>query len=341
MSPEFRDDPYTLDFLKKYISIHQIKFQNLAGDASARRYVRIYNAIDSYILMIFPTSEQKMGSNFLEIQNEFLKHHVLVPEILGFDMNLGYILLQDLGDLTLERRFYENQEFTQTLPYYFKALDEILKIHHLKIDKTSKAPFFHMAFDTEKLLWELNYMKKNLLQDFFSLEMTDEFKTNLDKDFMQICELLSQLPQVVCHRDYHSRNIMLHRDQTYIIDFQDARLGPCQYDLVSLLRDSYVDLTSEQEDLLLKYYFDKIPESVTLGWETFLANYKVQILQRTLKACGSFSSFYNQKKDTRYIKHIQPTLLKTKKILFELDGFETIKLLFNEFRIEAIESVKL
>ncbi len=341
MCPELRDNPSTLDFLKKHISINQIKFQNLAGDASARRYIRIYNPTGSYILMIFPLSEQKMATNFLEIQAELLKHDSLVPQILGFDFNQGYILLEDLGDLTLERRFYENQNFSKTAPYYFKALDEIIKIHKIKIDKSSKAPFFHIEFDTEKLLWELNYMKKNLLQDFFNLEMPTEFKVSLETELKTICDHLSHLPQVVCHRDYHSRNIMLHRDQTYVIDFQDARLGPCQYDLVSLLRDSYVDLTNDQEEELLKYYFDQMADSITLDWDTFIKNYKIQILQRTLKACGSFSSFYNQKQDTRYLKHIQPTLLKTKKILFDLPGYNVLKTLFNEFKIETIESVKL
>jgi N-acetylmuramate 1-kinase len=264
-----------------------------------------------------------------------------VPTVLGYDMSLGYILLEDLGDLTLERRFFENQDFAQTLPYYYKSIDEILKIHQIQIDKTNKTPFFHIEFDTEKLLWELNYMKKNLLEDFFNLEMTEEFKSDLESNFTKICNHLSHLPQVVCHRDYHSRNIMLHKDQTYVIDFQDARLGPCQYDLVSLLRDSYVDLTLEQENLLLKYYFDKMPKEITQDWDTFIENYKLQILQRTLKACGSFSSFYNQKKDTRYIKHIQPTLIKTKKILSELKGNDALKILFSEYHIEAIESVKL
>lgn len=341
MCPELRDNPTTLDFLKKHISVNQIKFQNLAGDASARRYIRIYNLTGSYILMIFPLSEQKMGTNFLEIQSELQKFGCYVPQVLGHDFNQGYILLEDLGDLTLERRFYENQNFSKTAPYYYKSLDEIIKIHKIKIDKTSKAPFFHIEFDTEKLLWELNYMKKNLLQDFFNLEMTPDFITQLETEFKSICDHLSHLPQVVCHRDYHSRNIMLHRDQTYVIDFQDARLGPCQYDLVSLLRDSYVDLTYEQENELLKYYFDQVSNEITLDWESFIRNYKIQILQRTLKACGSFSSFYNQKKDTRYLKHIQPTLLKTKKILFDLQGYDVLKTLFNEFKIETIESVKL
>lgn len=341
MCPELREDPTTANFLKRHISIDEVQFQNLAGDASARRYARIYNSQNSYVLMIFPKNEQKMGSNFLEIQSALAKQNCLVPQVLGFDMEMGYILLEDLGDLTLERRFYENQEFSKTLPYYYKAIDEIIKIHTLGIDTSLPTPYFHVAFDTEKLLWELNYMKKNLLQDYFKLEMTPEFIDGLDADFLKICNHLSQLPRVVCHRDYHSRNIMLHKDQTYVIDFQDARLGPCQYDLVSLLRDSYVDIDAENEELLLKYYFNKMSDSITLDWETFIANYEIQILQRALKACGSFSSFYNQKQDTRYLKHIQPTLIKVKKVLSHIAGFEHLKFLFEDYHIEAIESVKL
>lgn len=340
MCPELREDPSAANFLKKYISIEGVQFQNLAGDASARKYARIYNSEHSYVLMIFPKTEQKMGTNFLEIQKSLSHHKCLVPKVLGYDLAMGYILLEDLGDLTLERRFYENQDFSKTLPYYYKAIDEIIKIHSIPIDKSSSTPFFHIEFDTEKLLWELNYMKKNLLMEYFKLEMTEDFLKGLEEDFLKICSHLSQLPQIVCHRDYHSRNIMLHKDQTYVIDFQDARLGPCQYDLVSLLRDSYVDITSENEELLLKYYFNKMPDLITKDWDSFIANYKIQILQRTLKACGSFSSFYNQKQDTRYLKHIQPTLIKVNQILNEMDDYEFLKILFNEYHIDSIESIK-
>lgn len=341
MCPEHLNDTSTFDFLKKHISINEIKLQNLAGDASARRYVRIYNALDSYILMIFPIDEQLMAKNFIDIQDALLKNKCYVPKILGYDLNQGYLLLEDLGDLTLERRFYETQDMTLTLPYYYKSIDEILKVHNIKINKESKTPFFHIEFDSAKLLWELNYMKKNLLEDFFNLELTEDFSKNLASDFNSICRHLSSLPQVVCHRDYHSRNIMIHRDQTFIIDFQDARLGPCQYDLVSLIRDSYVDLSNEIEEKLLKYYFEKMPGTIVQDWDQFIMNYKIQILQRTLKACGSFSSFYNKNKDTRYLKHIQPTLLKTRKILNSLEGYKYLKMLFSEFNIQNIQSVKL
>ena len=70
---------------------------------------------------------------------------------------------------------------------------------------------------------------------------------------MIVRELAAE-PRVLCHRDYHSRNLMLHDEQLYIIDFQDARMGPDTYDLVSLLRDSYVDLPEQTVDELIAYF---------------------------------------------------------------------------------------
>ena len=69
-----------------------------------------------------------------------------------------------------------------------------------------------------------------------------------------LVEKLAAEPRVLCHRDYHSRNLMLHDGQLYIIDFQDARMGPDTYDLVSLLRDSYVDLPEQTVDELIAYF---------------------------------------------------------------------------------------
>ena len=69
-----------------------------------------------------------------------------------------------------------------------------------------------------------------------------------------IADELASEPRVLCHRDYHSRNLMLHGGTLHIIDFQDARMGPDTYDLVSLLRDSYVDLTDVELDELIAYF---------------------------------------------------------------------------------------
>lgn len=336
MCPELRDNPSTIDFLNRHISLQDLKFQALAGDASSRRYVRIYNTHSSHILMIFPVKEKTMGENFLQIRELFETHEVHVPQLIGHDFSLGYILIEDLGDLTLERRFWENQDRLKALPFYIKSINELIKVHHIPIDKGSSYPCFHVEFDTEKLLWEMNYMRKNLLQQFFQLNMSESFEKRLVSDFNSICSHLSALPQVVCHRDYHSRNIMLHKNETFVIDFQDARLGPKQYDLVSLLRDSYVSLPSEIEMELLKFYYDRTSDLYPESWEEFYHNYKIQILQRTLKACGSFSSFYNAKQDTRYLKYIQPTLKNVEALLKTLDGFEALKELFSSYNISEL-----
>ena len=76
----------------------------------------------------------------------------------------------------------------------------------------------------------------------------------LRREFAILIEALASEPRVLCHRDYHSRNLMLHDEQLYIIDFQDARMGPDTYDLVSLLRDSYVDLPEQTVDELIAYF---------------------------------------------------------------------------------------
>lgn len=290
--------------------------------------------------MIYPTTDTKMANDFMSIQSGLRHAKALVPEILGEDLTLGYMLIEDLGDLTLERRFFNSQKFDKTRAFYYKAIDEIIKIHSIEIDKEQPTPYFHVEFDTAKLLWELNYMKRNLLQDFFKLEMSPGFLKDLDQDFKSLCNHLSNLPQVVCHRDYHSRNIMIHKNQTYVIDFQDARLGPCQYDLVSLYRDSYVDLSDEIEAELLEYYFENMNEKITLDWDSFKKNYQLQALQRPLKACGSFSSFYNQKQDQRYLKYIQPTLERTNALMKHVEGFPALKLLFTEFKLHTLDTEK-
>ena len=111
---------------------------------------------------------------------------------------------------------------------------------------------------------------------------------------------------------------MLKRGQARIIDFQDARLGPVQYDLVSLLKDSYVSLSSELSANLLDYYLQKRSELEKplslprLNLEEFMEVFELQSIQRCFKACGSFASFYNNRGDTRYLKYINRTLQTVK-----------------------------
>src|SRR5260370_27802264 len=99
-----------------------------------------------------------------------------------------------------------------------------------------------MAFEVEKLTWEREFFTKHFLEAYRGVTLADDQRAALREEFGVIVRELASEPAVLCHRDYHSRNLMLHESHLYIIDFQDARMGPDTSDLVSLLRASYVDL---------------------------------------------------------------------------------------------------
>src|SRR5678810_813519 len=113
---------------------------------------------------------------------------------------------------------------------------------------------YSIAFDVEKLSWELQFFVKHFLEAYRGASLTASEREALNVELLRIAEELAAEPRVFCHRDYHSRNLMLHDSQLYIIDFQDARMGPDTYDLVSLLRDSYVDLPPQTVGELMAYF---------------------------------------------------------------------------------------
>ena len=108
----------------------------------------------------------------------------------------------------------------------------------------------------------------------------------------------------MCHRDYHSRNLMLHGGRLYIIDFQDARMGPDTYDLVSLLRDSYVDFTDVEVDDLIAYFL----ALRKLDGADFRRRFDLMSLQRNLKALGTFGFQTTSRRNPVYIQYIPRTL---------------------------------
>jgi aminoglycoside/choline kinase family phosphotransferase len=283
----------------------------LAGDASTRRYYRIVSDSASWALMSWEPFANEKDYPFLNVLHHFKESGILVPQVFAVDGTKGLVLLEDLGDLTLERKFWENQDQSQSLPFYKKSVDQLVKIHTAAtLPKNPKPVCQQVEFNFDKFLWELNYTKTHLLEGLCQLKLSPQTEAALEKAFTVLADSLASEPKVVCHRDYHSRNVMLKLGRTYVIDFQDARLGPRQYDLVSLLYDSYVDLGEEMKSLLLDHYISQLPESERKSCETqqFSDVFNLQLVQRCFKACGSFASFYQTRKDTRYLKYVTPTL---------------------------------
>lgn len=294
----------------------EIHVAQLAGDASARRYYRVTSDDRSLVLMSWEPFHAD-DYPFLSVHRHFKAAQVQVPEVVAISESEGLILLEDLGDLTLERKFWENQNSAAVVPFYEKAIDELIKINFAtaRVDVSSTAS--RTQFDTEKFLWEFNYSKEHFLEKLGELKLSPELADSLKAIFVAISQRLHELPKWITHRDYHSRNLMIKTERMRVIDFQDARGGPLQYDLVSLLRDSYVTLGDDFVSSLLKTYLSRAEPYLPKDFSTehFYLMFELQSVQRCFKACGSFASFWNTRQDTRYLKYISPTLKRVLKAL--------------------------
>lgn len=302
-------EKYIQDFLQNFFKTHALKVYSLAGDASNRRYYRIIHEHESFVLMQWEPFDPKKYP-FLSVLDHFKRHHVNVPQVLAIAPCDGLVLLEDLGDLTLERKFWESQHPESTILFYKMAVDELIKIHFKATQDKSDCMAFSVQFDKAKFLWEMNYGKENLLEGILNFQFNSSTHLELDRIFVDICTRLDQEPKYIAHRDYHSRNLMIKLDEMRVIDFQDARLGPIQYDLVSLIKDSYVSIGDSLAEEIIKDYLDKSREFLPVDFsrDAFDEIYELQSIQRCFKACGSFASFFHQRQDRRYLKYLPGTL---------------------------------
>ena len=323
MTPASADAHRSFDsFISKSLGRDKFEVFQLAGDASARRYFRVVADEESWVLMVWEPFKNDGSYPFLSVREHFEKHGVQVPKVAGLAPEEGLVLLEDLGDLTLERKFWENQSHSSAMPFYRLTIDELIKMHYPATFDRTDCTAFKMEFDVEKLLWEMNYGRDHLLIGLCGAKLSEPEKREIENVFTKICTTLHEEPKFIAHRDYHSRNVMLKHGKARIIDFQDARLGAVQYDLVSLLRDSYVNMDETMARELIGYYLDRRREfSASLdsrhslqdpSLERFMRIYEIQTIQRCFKACGSFSSFYNNRGDKRYLKYVASTLQTVK-----------------------------
>jgi N-acetylmuramate 1-kinase len=318
-----------LSFIYQVLESAEIQIYQLAGDASARKYYRLIKGDKTFVLMSWEPFNAETYP-FLNVLAQFSYAKVNVPHVMGINSQLGVILLDDLGDLTLERKYWESTSAENSWPFYQKALDEIIKIHTTATKESDPNIKYNIAktteFDVAKFMWEMNYAKTHLLEGLLKQKLSEKISQDLENVFFHLCTELYKQPQVICHRDYHSRNLMIKLDKVYVIDFQDARRGPIQYDLVSLLKDSYVDISDDYAKQMLSYYLEQTDfvNSDQTSLEKFNIIYELQSVQRCFKACGSFASFMNAREDKRYLKYLPQTL---KKVLRSLSYFPEYKLL--------------
>ena len=275
----------------------------LAGDASTREYYRLKGKNQSYIYCLFDEKTKKQIEAQVELTSVFLDNNILTPALTQWDLSQGFILQEDLGDQTL----FEVSNVKKSREYYLMVLDSLIKINTIDIGKYSESPFANLFFDIEKLMYEVDFSIKYFISGYLSIvdkNLLDTLRNEFEKIVLQI----QSIPRVLCHRDFHSRNIMINKNKVYIIDHQDARMGPLQYDLVSLLEDSYVSLELGFKEELKQKYFEHFRKKIKISRNEFNQQYSRVHIQRSFKAIGSFAYIDYSKSDSSYLKYIGPTL---------------------------------
>lgn len=328
------DEAKAQDWLKKSSEFSEIT--KIPGDASTRRYYRAKKTDgQSYILMKMDSfADQAANLPFLSIQKYLKGVGVPVPEVLDFDPPLGHILLEDLGDVTLLRRLQNVAETENERYFYEKVIDALVEMH-VKATPQNKAgavvpqlEAFQLVFDFEKLFWEIGFTIENFYELYLKRTLKPEDRKILTEGFTEICQVLAAQPRVFTHRDFHSRNIMVNaKDQLIMIDFQDARMGPQQYDLVSLLRDSYYQLEEAQVVRLTDYYVARweAQSGQQVHRKEFDRIFDLMALQRNFKAIGSFASFFNKRGNPTYLKYIGNTFENIRHTLLKYPEYSPLR----------------
>ena len=273
-----------------------------SSDASFRRYFRVDSADGSYIVMDAPPDKEKIEP-FIQVDELFKESGVAVPEILERNIKDGFLLLSDLGNRTYLTELTEDNADQ----LYRQALHALVRIQ--MVSRPGVLP----EYDREALLRELELFPEWYITRHLGKDVTPEIQAVLDRTFdILLANNLAQ-PQVFVHRDYHSRNLMyLENGNPGVLDFQDALYGPVTYDLVSLLKDAYVEWEEARIlDWTIRYWEKarKVGLPVNPDIDQFYRDFEFMGVQRHLKVLGIFARLYHRDGKENYLKDI-PLVMK-------------------------------
>jgi aminoglycoside/choline kinase family phosphotransferase len=300
--------------------------QRLPGGAGNRTYWRVCGLKGgSAIVMELPAdpvkSEEASKDHaheelpFLNVQRYLERIGVRVPRVLLDAVDDGFLVIEDLTDRTLEQALKEGADRKQLYSY---AIDQLARLRaHAEANPDPTCLAWKRAFDYDLYHWEFEHFIEYGLLARRAKPSDAELKI-LRHHFGRICRELADAPRSFTHRDYQSRNIMvLKGGEQVVIDFQDALQGPRQYDLVALLRDSYVELDRSLIDQMLSRYLERfeLEGGPRLDGGEFVAFFDLLTVQRKLKDAGRFVFIDQVKKNPSFLPHIPSSLRYVKDAL--------------------------
>ena len=306
-----------------------IEIVQLTPDASTREYFRIEWCGATAIACVYPESFDAREQSYLDVSDLFRRGGLPVAEIYDFDENAGVIVLEDFGDTILRDVLIETDDETRE-----KLLDEAIRLI-AKIQAATPLAYeldsvaSRLKFDEEKLLWELNFFREHYFTSLRKQPLSDDENAALNAEFIELARELEASAEVLTHRDFHAANLMLDEEKRLrIIDHQDARIGAASYDLVSLLLDRVTTLPTPEWLAEKRAFF--LAEREKLGFEPvsaakFVREFRLQTIQRCLKAIGTFSYQSTFRNKTYFLPFIKPMFEIVLRAAVNLDRFPVLQ----------------
>lgn len=264
-------------------------------DASFRSYWRSSGEHGNHIVMDAPPEFEDIAS-WLDVAARLVKAGVHVPNIVAFDVAQGFVLMEDLGNRTYLPEL--NDDSVEAL--YGAALDALLAMQN-DADAAGLA-----SYDRERLLTEMRLLPTWFLEKHLGHAPTGVETAIIERAFGWLADIAGEQPAVFVHRDFHSRNLLVcERGNPGVIDFQDAVLGPITYDLVSLLRDCYIEWDNARVEAWVESYRVRVFEAGLIGRgvdaETFRRWFDLIGVQRHIKVLGIFCRLWYRDGKAQYL----------------------------------------
>lgn len=311
--------------LKEVVKLH--------GDASYRTYSRAYLADGkSFILMQMPAGKASVSEEitnfngthkeipFINVANYLRRCGIRVPQIYRYFEEEHLMVLEDLGD-DLMAKLVQDAPDDVRRKWYGRAIDLLVDLQErTSSSEPSACVALRRSFDATLLNWEFDHFIEYGVEARSGKKMTEEDLKVFTDETRRITSKIEKMRYGFTHRDFQSRNILIKNDLLYLVDFQDALCGPAAYDVVALLRDSYVELSPPLLDELIGHYCKK------KGYEPeqFKKEFDLITCQRKLKDAGRFVFIDRVKKNPNFLRFIPTSLGYVRSALEGLPEHKTL-----------------
>jgi aminoglycoside/choline kinase family phosphotransferase len=296
------------DWLTQFAEIDAKSLAPASADASFRRYFRVATANGSSCILMDAPPEREPLDAFLQVADLFEKAGLRVPRRLGVSKPLGFLLLEDFGS----DPYLPHLQPDTARALYQSAWQALVRLQAWGLAQPADSLGLP-AYSREKLMEEMGLFERWYVQTHLGQTLSSDEAQMLGQTMGRLADRALAQPQVIVHRDFHSRNLMVLPEtlaadgQPGILDFQDAVVGPLSYDLVSLLRDAYVVWEEAQQmDWAIRYWEDARRASIPVppDFAEFWEDFEWMGLQRQLKVLGIFARLAHRDGKQQYLQDI-------------------------------------